>query len=186
MADKVRMTRFDMWFFRAMWIGLLGMLVGLIAYITVIASSIGAEFAEGAARKVGMLIALQAVLVATTVWAAMRTARQWRALVDRVAADAPHVATERHRTIGWLRRTWRETDPTDGLAPPPLPDDDRLRAVGLGDDDIKRLRANPQAFSHTLWVCSRVRGKGFSGGVRGKGFAERTVGAAHYLWSRLA
>lgn len=182
MADeKVRITRFDAWFFRAMRIGLLAAMAFLAVYVAVIAIDIATSGRDGAGRQAGVLLAIQAVLMVTLAWAAIRTPRQWRALAGR-AADAPHVATGRHRMIGWLRTTWRKTDPEGLSPPPPRPDDSRLRAAGLGDDAIKRLRANPRAFPHTL----RRLGFSFGGGVRGKGFVERTVGAAHCLWSRLA
>lgn len=184
MADeRVRMTRFDVWFFRAMWISLLGVLAGLVVYIAVISIDIATAGGDGAGRRAGVFLAIQAVLMATLAWAVVRTPRQWRAFDARVA-NAPHAdaRTRRYRMIDWLRRAWQETDPTKDIAPlvAELPDDDRLHDAGLSDATIKRLRANPRAFPHTL------RQFGFSfGGVRGEGVAERAVGAAHYLWSRL-
>lgn len=191
MSDEKRITRFDMWFLRAMWIGLLGAIAALTVWIASFAITIAMAGGEGTGLKAGVLLALAAVLLATLVWAAISTPRQWREFIDRAEAGPSGVAATRWRSrmidwlgIGWLRDTWRDTDPANDTVPTAaeLPDDDRLRAVGLDDDAIKRLRANPRIFPQTL------RRLGFSsfGGVRGEGCAARTVGAAHLMWSRLA
>jgi len=84
----------------------------------------------------------------------------------------------------WFERTWATTDPALDTVPAPndprLPTDDELRAAGLNDDAIARLRKNPQGFPHTL----RRFGTFDFGRVRGEGFAARLVGSAHFLVSK--
>jgi len=88
---------------------------------------------------------------------------------------------KRKWAASWIWRTWVATDPAKDVVPAvvDLPTNDRLKADGLDDARIAKLRANPRAFPHTL------RRFGFYfGGVRGEGFAERMVGVMHYLWAR--
>lgn len=186
MADeRMRITRFDMWFFRVAWVGMLLLVFAIIIYVSAIAISIATAGHEGAGRQAGVLLAIQAVLMVLLVWGMMRTPWMWRTLNACVAADAPHVAARgRQRMIDWLRRTWQETDPAKNTVPSvgELPADDWLRANGLDDNTIERLKTNPRAFPNAL----RRVGIGCDVGVRGEGLSARTVGAVHYLWSRLA
>ncbi len=184
MSEKVR-TKFDVWFFRVIWIGLLVILATLAVWIAIDAVNIAMAGGEGAGWKAGVLLAIQAVVMATLARAVMRTPKQWRAFTDRSAAGAL-VSTShdgiKPRIANWLKRTWQETDPAKDVVPSSAEMPSCwLLAGGLNDATIKRLKANPRAFPNTL------RRFGFSfGGVRGAGCAARSVGAIHYLWSRLA
>jgi len=85
----------------------------------------------------------------------------------------------------WLERAWADTDPSldevPGPEDPRLPTDEQLRADGLSDAAIARLRKNPGSFPHTL------RRHGFDFGRpcgRGKGLATRIVGSVHFAVKR--
>ena len=159
MADeKTQTTNFDVWFFRVVWAGLLGVLAVMTIWMASLAIDIAMAGGEGAGRKASVFLAVQMITMAALAWAVVRTPRQWRAFVDRAAANAPHVATiRRHRMIDWLRRTWDETNPMRVFARPPPNTwsaiDIRLRNEGW---DMRRVRCRSIDKRSPLWWCGQV------------------------------